>query len=246
MKVLAVCPQCMIDQSKDGKQPGFNPIAGELDDSGIIHVNCEKGHYGVVLYDARRYEVLVKSAARAFLDGYTNEVVAVMSSALERAYEFYMRVSCRSKGITDDAMELAWKNVSAQSERQFGAFQFLYLLDHNDPFKLEASITETRNKVVHRGKIVREREALDFAEKVYSVIKHLEATLLSKFPACVKEESEREVRAQEGKIPPGVEHLTLASTTVNVDKKNEVTGVVTKFIEHVAAAHQARQRGLPE
>jgi len=246
MKAIAACPQCILEQSQDGKQPHFNPIAGELDDSGIIHVNCDKGHYGVVLYNARRYEVLVKSAARAFLDGYTNEVVAVMSSALERAYEFYIRVSCRDKAISQDSLETAWKNVSSQSERQFGAFQFLYLLDQKQPFKMDPVITETRNKVVHRGKIVRESEALEFAEKVYATIKHLEATLQENFPNFVSEEASREVKDQEARVPHGVVHITLSTTTVNVDTtKNEVTGVVIKFIEHVAAIHYARERGFP-
>ena len=100
--------------------------------------------------------------------------------------------------------------------------------------------------MIHRGKIVREPEALEFAEKVFKVIRDLESILQSKFPAFVLEESEREVKAQEAKIPPGVEHLKLSTKTVTVDKtKNEVTGVVRKFIEHVAAIHQARERGFP-
>lgn len=246
MKTIAVCPDCIEAASKDGRQPHFNPIAGELDDNGIIHVTCDQGHYGVVLYNARRYEVLVKSAARAALDGYTNEVVAVMSSALERMYEFYIRVSSRAKGVSEQTLEAVWKNVAAQSERQFGAFQFLYMLDHNRQFKLEQRITETRNKVVHRGKIVREDEALEFAESVYAVIQHLQTELQSKFPEFVTEEAAREMKAQELQVPEGISHIKLSTTTVNVDtSKNEVTGVVTKFIEHVAAIHQSRQRGFP-
>lgn len=246
MKIIAACPTCLQEQSERGKQPAFNPIAGELDDNGSIHVTCDHGHYGIVIYDSRRYEVLVKSAARAFLDGYTNEVVAVMSSALERSYEFYIRVSCRAKGLSADVLEDAWKGVAAQSERQFGAFQFLYLLDQESPFRPDPFITEVRNKVVHRGKIVRESETLEFAEKVFKIIQNLESMLQSKFPAFVSEESEREVKSQEAKIPHGVEHLKLSTKTVNVDRtKNEVTGVVTKFIEHVAAIHQARERGFP-
>lgn len=187
MKTIAACPDCIHEASKDGRQPKFNPIAGELDDNGMIHVTCDRGHHGVVLYNARRYEVLVKSAARAALDGYTNEVVAVMSTALERMYEFYIRVSSRARGIPEGTVEVAWKNVAAQSERQFGAFQFLYMLDQSRPFKLESRITETRNKVVHRGKIVREAEALEFAENVYGVIQHLQAELQSKFAQFVAE-----------------------------------------------------------
>ncbi|KVD05806.1 hypothetical protein WI89_18310 [Burkholderia ubonensis] len=169
-----------------------------------------------------------------------------MSSALERIYEFYIRVSSRAKGTPEETVEAAWKNVAAQSERQFGAFQFLYMLDQSRPFKLEPRITETRNKVVHRGKIVREAEALEFAENVYSVIQHLQTELQSKFPQFVAEEVEREMKVKLSQVPEGVNHITLSTATVNVDKsKNEVTGVVTKFIEHVAAIHQSRERGFP-
>lgn len=169
-----------------------------------------------------------------------------MSSALERIYEFYIRVSSRAKGTPQETVEAAWKNVAAQSERQFGAFQFLYMLDQCHPFKLDPRITETRNKVVHRGKIVREAEALEFAESVYSVIQHLQTELQSKFPQYVAEEVEREMKVQLSQVPEGVNHITLSTTTVNVDKsKNEVTGVVTKFSEHVAAIHQSRERGFP-
>ena len=247
MRVIAACPQCILAQSKDGKQPRLNPITGELDDNGSIHVTCENGHYGIVVYDARRYEVLVKSAARAFLDGYTNEVVAVMSSALERAYEFYIRVSCRAKNVSSEILEDAWKGVAVQSERQFGAFQFLYLLDHYEPFRLDPLISEVRNKVVHRGKIVRENEALQFAESVFEIIRGIENYLQENFAAHFSEESDREVKEQESKIPKGIEHLKLSMKTVNVDtSKNEVIGVVTKFIEHVASIHQARERGFPD
>lgn len=246
MRIIAPCPTCLQEQSEGGKQPRFNAIAGELDDNGSIHVTCEHGHYGIVVYDSRRYEVLVESAARAFLDGYTNEVVAVMSSALERAYEFYIRVSCRAKSLSVGVIEDTWKVVAAQSERQFGAFQFLHLIDQRIPYRLNPFITEIRNKVIHRGKIVREPEALEFAEKVFKVIRELESIMESKFPQFVLEESEREVKAQEVKIPHGVQHLRLSTKTVTVDKtKNEALGVVSKFIEQVAAIHEARKRGFP-
>ncbi|MHB1617664.1 MAG: hypothetical protein ACYCUX_10425 [Metallibacterium sp.] len=246
MRAIAACPICILEQSKGGKQPAFNPIAGELDDNGSIHVHCDQGHYGMVVYNARRYEVLVKSAARAFLDGYTNEVVAIMSSALERTYEFYIRVSCRSKGIDQNIFTMAWKGVAAQSERQYGAFLFLYFTDQLQPFQLNPVITTIRNKVVHRGKIVREEEALHFADTVYTAIAKIESSMQEKFGSCVAEEALREVKSQEELIPAGVEHLKLETKTVHVDRsKNEVVGPANRFIDFVASIHQARERGFP-
>lgn len=245
MKTIAVCPDCAEEAAKNGKQYEFNPILGELDDNGMIHVTCDRGHIGVVLYNSRRYEVLVKSAARAALDGYTNEVVAVMYTALERMYEFYIRVSSRAKGMPEATVEEAWKNVATQSERQFGAFQFLYMLDQSRTFKIDKRITETRNSVIHRGKIVREVEALEFSENVYSVIQHLQTELQSKFPKFVAEEAEREMKVQQAQVPEGVKFVKLASASVKVDKaKNEVTRSVTRFIEHVAAMKSTRESVL--
>lgn len=245
MKAIAACPTCILEQSKGGKQPRFDPVVGELDDNGSIHVTCEHEHYGIVVFDERRYSVLIKSAARAFLDGYTNEVVAVMSSALERAYEFYVRVSCAAKGVNPSAFEAAWKVVASQSERQFGAFQFLHLLDHGHQLAVDQAIPHTRNKVVHQGHIIREADALEFAEKVFAIVDALDKSMRSMFSSHFKEQAEREVKVQQDAIPNGVEYLTLSMATVSVDTKtNTATRTVDKFIEHVAAIHHARDNGF--
>lgn len=117
MRALATCPLCYDKRRTLDANALPTMLAGELDDVGYVHVNCPAGHYSIVIYNARRYEVLIRSAANAFVDGYTNEVVAVMSAALERAYEFYIRVSCRASGIPAGEMQAAWKVVAAQSER---------------------------------------------------------------------------------------------------------------------------------
>ena len=247
MRSIAVCPTCTNEQIAAGQQPRPPVITGELDDNGSIHVQCDKGHIGIVLFNKRRHQVLVQSAARAFLDGYTNEVVAVMSTALERAYEFYIRVSCRAKAIPQKSIADAWRNVASQSERQYGAFQFLYLSDHHVHFQLDPIIPEIRNKVVHKGKIVRETEALNFAEAVYKTINEIEQCMQDKFRAQVKEESEYELKEQETRIPAGTDYLTMESMGAHVDlKENKVTKLVDTFIDHVAVFHQARQRGFPD
>lgn len=246
MRSIAACPVCIEAQANSGVQPAFNPLSGELDDCGYIHVNCDQGHYGIVIYDARRYEVLMQSAAKAFVDGYTNEVVAVMSAALERTYEFYLRVSCREKGIPRDVVENAWKGVSAQSERQFGAFQFLYLIDHGQPFKLDKSITETRNSIIHKGRIARESEAVSFAENVFKHIRAIENSIQSKFSQHAADESAYEVEAQKALVPEGVTSITLKKHTVRVDtSKNEVIGVADCFLDMAGAVVQSRSRGFP-
>jgi hypothetical protein len=246
MRIIVACPVCLDTQAVSGAQPAFNPLSGELDDCGYIHVNCDQGHYGIVIYDARRYEVLIQSAAKAYVDGHTNEVVAVMSAALERAYEFYIRVSCRAKGISRNALEHAWKGVSAQSERQFGAFQFLYLIDHGQPFTLDKSIPETRNSIIHKGCIARARDAVSFAEKVFKLIRGIEDSIQSRFVKQAADESAHEVETQKSLVPKGVVSITLKTHTVRVDSsKNEVIGVADCFLDIAGAVVQSRSRGFP-
>jgi hypothetical protein len=48
--------------------------------------------------EAPRHHVLLYSAALAFIGGFANEAIAVLNTALERAYEHYIRVICRVKG----------------------------------------------------------------------------------------------------------------------------------------------------
>lgn len=246
MKAVATCVICFEELISSDSQPGLNPLSGELDDCGYIHVNCDKGHYSIVIYDARRYEVLIKSATSAFVDGYTNEVIAVMAAALERVYEFYIRVSCRAKGLSRETIDAAWKGIASQSERQFGAFQFLYLIDHDQPFKLERSISNIRNNIIHKGRIARESEAIDFAESVFRYIQSIENSIQSKFSESAHEESIHEIETQKSLVPDGVKYLTLKTSTVVVDNtKHEVIREADSFLDMVGAVVHNRSRGFP-
>lgn len=249
MKVLAVCPSCIEENVRNGRTGVAvvpPPLAGEMDDHGYIHVNCPKGHVGIVTLDARRHQVLVESAARAFLDGHTNEVIAVMATALERAYEFYLRVSCRAKHVDPAAFEDAWKAMSSQSERQFGAFQIAYLLDNGTAFALNPNVPAIRNRVVHKGRIAREQEALDFAEQAYNHIREIEGTIEDQFPEEAKQVGAEEIERQKAAVPQGMPYVGLKKDTVVYDTtKKEVTGRAKMFIDFVAAIHQSRERGFP-
>lgn len=245
MRVMAMCPQCIEESLKAGKESPQHWTAGELDDNGIVHTKCEKRHVGQVVYDSPRYLVLVDSAARAFLDGYTNEVVAVISTALERAYEFYLRVVFRSKGISPENFNRSWKGLANSSERQYGAFHMLSLFVGSDIKEIDKRIPEVRNKVIHRGHLVLEKEALDYAELVFGRIRAIEKELESKYKRYVLAESEYQVEAQQKLVPKNIESLVMKTMAVEVDNKTHtVVGVPEKFISVVAGVHHARERGF--
>jgi hypothetical protein len=71
-------------------------------------------------------------------------------------------------------LEAAWKQVSAQSERQLGAFAILYLREYGTPAPLlSPSMAEFRNNVIHKGYIPSRSEAVEYGD---AVLQHL-ATL---------------------------------------------------------------------
>jgi len=103
----------------------------------------------------------------ALIDGYTREAVASFAVALERFYEYWVRVQLLHGAVTPDALDVAWKQISAQSERQLGAFVALYLREYGTSAPLlPQSATEFRNKVTHKGYIPTRPEALEYGDRV--------------------------------------------------------------------------------
>ncbi|MCW0369182.1 hypothetical protein NB710_000119 [Xanthomonas sacchari] len=136
--------------------------------------------------------------------------------------------------------------MSTQSERQFGAFQIAYLLDNSTTFALNSNIPAVRNNVVHKGRIARKQEALDFAEQVYNHIREVEGAIDAQFPEEAKQVAAEEIERQKAAVPKGIPYVGLKKDTVVYDStKKEVTGRAKKFIDFVAAIHQSRERGFP-
>jgi hypothetical protein len=122
----------------------------------------------------------------------------------------------------------------------------LYLIDHGQSFKLDKAITETRNNIIHKGRIARESEALSFAENVFKHIRAIENSIKSKFSQYADDESTHEVATQKALVPEGVVSVTLKKHTVRVDTtKNEVIGIADCFLDMAGAVVQSRSRGIP-
>lgn len=239
-----MCAHCINHMNPADARRRPETIMGELDGFGIVHVDCPKGHQSVVLYDARRYEVLMQSAAKALLDGYTNEAMSTFSTALERAYEFFLRVVFRSRGIDQAKFEKAWKAVASQSERQFGAFHFIYLAEIQDTLDLDARIPTLRNNTVHRGRIARETEAREFAELVYARIRQIEKCLDEKHKEAAEAEAKFEIEQQKASLPKETEWIVLEVFSVKLDAQSNVIGFPDNFSEYILSIHKGRSSGF--
>ncbi len=178
---------CMACLQADGK-PSDEAASVEMRDDGIYSFTCRRGHKTTTATQAQKFEVLFDLGALALLDGYTREAVTSMAASIERFFEYYSQVISLKHGVALETLTQAWKPVSKQSERQVGAFLFLYLLENKralDPFILESrfskqvdgkdprTLTKFRNDVVHNGYIPSSELVLAYGDLIYQFVYRL-------------------------------------------------------------------------
>ena len=178
---------CMACFRADGR-PSDEAVSVEIRDDGLYVASCSRGHVTLTAIQAQKFEILFDSGAMALLDGYPREAVASMAAALERFYEYCVLVICLKHGVAHEAFVNAWAAVTRQSERQLGAFLFLYLLQNKKPLdrsivdarpaatadaRNRRSWTEFRNHIIHQGYIPSSEEVLGYGDLVYQFIYRL-------------------------------------------------------------------------
>lgn len=157
----------------------------ELSDNGIHLLTCLRcGQKYCVYLRKQKFEMLFDLATRALLDGYGREAVASFAAALERFFEFYVRVFVLEQAAVKNEdfqetlvrFDASWRHVASQSERQLGMFALAYLLrEGKEPEFLVPKLmgTDFRNRVIHRGYLPRREEIDDYAAKVFALIDRL-------------------------------------------------------------------------
>ena len=198
MKIKVTCMQCFQINGIPSNE--FDLI--EINDTGMLEHECSFGHKNTTVIQQLNFEILFTLAGMALLDGYSRESIVSIAASLERFYEFYIKVILIDYKIDFNDFDSAWKNVKNQSERQFGAFIFLYLLSHkgkNPPLIDEEkpdlpgvsknslkTWKSFRNDVVHKGYIPTPQETISYSEIVYKHIIVLIEDLQSNYPSSVR------------------------------------------------------------
>jgi hypothetical protein len=145
--------------------------AVDLGNGGVYLHTCPEGHVNHTILQQMQFELLFEAAFLAAVDGYCREAVGTFAAALERFQEFALRVCCVKLGMAPGAVEEAWKDVRNASERQYGAFVFVYSATVGKmPATLTSSERAFRNDVVHKGAFCSEAEALAFGNRVRTLV----------------------------------------------------------------------------
>jgi hypothetical protein len=170
VKLPVTCAQCMQEDIANA----MISATVEFKDNGRYEIKCRKGHSSITLLQQQKFEILFDIGAYAIVDGYYREAVSSFTSALERFYEFFIKVVCTSKNIDWTKTLEAWKEVSNQSERQLGAFIFLHLQETGSkPTLLSNSKIKFRNEVIHKGKIPSKEQAIEYGQSVLDLVRPL-------------------------------------------------------------------------
>lgn len=180
MKIRATCQECSFGPLSDNKlKIGIVTI----DQKGLYHFKCDKGHNNLFQMQAFPFELLFESGLCAIKEGFYMESILSLTASLENFYEFFINISLRINLLPNDVVNSVLKITALQSERRLGAFICLYSFIYK---RYPSSILDTntvtfRNKVVHKGHLPNEREALNYGEKVYNAIRKEYCELLNSY-----------------------------------------------------------------
>ncbi|CCH53545.1 hypothetical protein BN8_02648 [Fibrisoma limi BUZ 3] len=153
-----------------------------VSEDNVYKLSCQKGHEFYYIYPEQKFEVLFRSAVESYTNGYLRDAVSSAAVSLERFYELCIKAICQAYDIDKKTLDESWKSISNQSERQLGAFAFLYLLvtKKRAPL-LSDNLIKTRNKVTHKGYFPEESEAKLYMGSVlsnmYTILKELDSSI---------------------------------------------------------------------
>ncbi|CAJ0866554.1 hypothetical protein AMST5_01871 [freshwater sediment metagenome] len=173
MKIKLACAQCFEQSLGDDAAsiPSSVFFSEIIREDGLYRGKCPRGHDFQIRVQTLPHEMLFEIALNAIEDGYYREAVSSFAASVERFYEFSIRTLAKAYGVDDLVTEAGWDEISAQSERQLGAFIFLSVASFKElPTLLPNRKVKFRNKVIHKGCLPNRQEAIDFGAACYEVI----------------------------------------------------------------------------
>lgn len=205
MQIFATCMECL----KELGHPSFEPFFVPYYEDRIGYITCSRGHTSAYVIQNQKFEVLMDSGANALAAGFTLEACASFSAALERLFEFALKAIAVHRGMTEDLYNQAYKEISRQSERQLGAFLFLFALQFGSVYKPNKEIAEFRNSVIHKGLIPTPDEARQFCQKIYAEVIFVTQQLRASLAQTILEITLADLRERNTKIDPNLPRATV-------------------------------------
>ena len=168
------CLKCHQEELEAGRLPSLKSYEILTPDTGIALFECNQHHHNAVLIQEQTFEILLELAIENLVDKYYREAIFNFAAAQERCFEFFCELISFEKQISADNFSQCWKIYKNSSERQLGAFYFLYLMRFNVPFEYNQKKSELRNNVIHKGEIATKDNAFEYGiyilNNIYNII----------------------------------------------------------------------------
>ena len=161
---IGCCPTCI----NTGK---VTFVEIEPTNEGRFNATCDAGHEFDISVGYHDFQILFEIGINAIHDGYYREAIGSFTASYERFLEFFTRLITFCSKIDDSEIENSWKQVSKKSERQLGAFIFLYLITYKEaPPLLSTARVALRNEVIHKGKIPTRADCSEYGNDILKII----------------------------------------------------------------------------
>ena len=172
----------ILYRSSQESSPESHYFPLESQNEGVFWIEEPQGIVRALLVPQPRFVLLHDLGVAAFLDGYHREAVITLAASIERFYEFYIHVASSHLGIDPGPLAETWEKTAKQSERQLGAFLFLYLAVTKQVCDLPIPmLARLRNKVVHNGYFPTQAETISYSFQVTWWISKLYTDALTVF-----------------------------------------------------------------
>ena len=149
----------------------------ELNGNSYFDFYCKKGHRNIIVLQEQPFELLFQSGVVLLSKRYTREAVLNFASSLERYMEFCIKALVFSEQCQTDSFVSTWEGIGNRTERQLGAFYFLYLMAMKEAPELinkkkigKKDMDNFRNDIIHNGHFVSNKEAETYGKYVYDFI----------------------------------------------------------------------------
>ena len=131
---------------------------------------CKTGVVTIVHLLNGLYDVLYESGVAAFISGFYSESVLSFTAALKRCFEYYVRLYLVHQNLSLESVDRVWKEMSNQSERQYGAFCVAFASMESEEWRADQKQVKFRNSAIHKGRIATRDETKKYAVYVTECI----------------------------------------------------------------------------
>jgi hypothetical protein len=235
MKIFTVCAECMREDIANA-DTGFV----EVNNDGVYRFKCSKGHLSFNAVQEQVFEILFEYGCHAMLDGYYREAISSFTSALERFYEFYIKLVCIKNDIKKNHRSKVWKKVSNQSERQLGAFIFLWTTEFKEtPILLKDGDIKFRNDVIHKGKIPTQEDAEKYGQSVLNLFNNYLPKIKHSYSDEISIAVREHIVEVNNKIPEGSSRSgSSQSTIISLNSEIDLDKTFNERLENVRYWHR--------